>query len=298
MRALTTLVDSSTPVAPVLSVRTLVGVAAFVDGLITWGTLTRLLEPGILQLPILPVPRLSPAWVTPLMCAWLISAAAFTCGWPRRVAGIALSCVLGYVLVLDEQTYSNHLYLLALIVLLLTVALWQPRAGRAPSWAVFLLKAQLTIAYAFAAATKLNPAFLSGAVIYANLRRPLLDVGPPLISFPVLATVAWISVATEFFLSWALWTRRWRAPGIVVGLAFHTSLVVLMGDPTRFGLMVFAVCCWSLYLLFPDVSDPFARVAEWAKTPRTNARSRPQSPTASLGLRDTAPARGARSLDV
>lgn len=252
MRTLRALLRSTTPAAPLEFVRVIIGVALAVDGLATWGTLSRLFQPGILAVPILPVPRLSPEWVTTYMVVWLGSAVAFAMGWPRRLSGVTLVGVLAYMLVLDQQTYSNHLYLLALVVGLITIGQWQSRGPVVPMWPVFLLKAQLTIVYTFAAVSKMNPAFMSGAMIYANLRRPLLETAPALVSFPVLVTVAVASIATELFLGWALWSVRWRRTAAMVGVIFHTSLVLVMDDPTTVGLAVFAATCVSLYVLFFD----------------------------------------------
>ena len=76
-----------------------------------WGTLTGMTQPGILAIPIASVPRLPPEWVNLFGLAWIISALAFAAGWPRRLSGLVLSGILAYTLVLDQQTYTNHLYL-------------------------------------------------------------------------------------------------------------------------------------------------------------------------------------------
>ena len=255
MRALTNLTRESVPSGQVSFVRAVIGCAVAADGVTTWGTLTGMTQPGILAIPIASVPRLPPEWVNLFGLAWIISALAFAAGWPRRLSGLVLSGILAYTLVLDQQTYTNHLYLLALAVGFITLAQWRPRDGQVPAWPVFLLKSQLTVMYTFAAISKINPAFLSGAVIYANLRSSIVESAPVLVSFPALATAAFATVAVELFLAWALWFKPWRRTAVAVGVVFHASLVLLMADPTMIGLTLFAATCISVYVLFFDFAS-------------------------------------------
>ena len=81
------------------------------------------------------------------------------------VTGTLLAALVGYVLTLDQQTYSNHLYLLSLLSVLLALA--HTERHREP--ALTLLRWQLVVVYAFAAASKVNADFLSGRVIAENL---------------------------------------------------------------------------------------------------------------------------------
>jgi hypothetical protein len=240
---------------PVVYLRFVVGLAVAIDGIALWWTLDRLSSPAILQLPLLPLPRLTGEAVAAFMGAWFVSAVTFAVGRPRRLSGVVLFLLLAYIQLLDEQTYSNHGYLLTLVVGLTTVAHWSPSNGTVLAWPVFLLKTQLTVMYAFAAITKLNPAFMSGGVVYANLRPSIIDLGPPLISYTSISTLAWLSVATELFLAWALWSAEWRRIAMVVGVLFHCALVSFMADPTVVGLAVFSLTCWALYGLFLDDQD-------------------------------------------
>ena len=68
------------------------------------------------------LPRLPSGGITLFLALWILAALAFALGWKSRVAGAALVMVTGYTLILDHQTYSNHLYLLFLTILLLTIA--------------------------------------------------------------------------------------------------------------------------------------------------------------------------------
>ena len=85
--------------------------------------LPRLLTPLVVKIPFSPlVPVLPSSALRLFLAVWLVAALAFALGWKTRVAGAVLALVTGYTLVLDQQTYSNHLYLLFLVILLLTIA--------------------------------------------------------------------------------------------------------------------------------------------------------------------------------
>ena len=128
-------------------------------------------DPLIVQMPLFPWPRPSTFIVTCILVAWAGLGAAVAAGIAVRVTGALLAASIGYVVTLDQQTYSSHVYLLALTSGLLAVA--HTKSGREP--AVALLRWQLIIVYAFAAASKINPVFLSGLVIAANLRPVFRD---------------------------------------------------------------------------------------------------------------------------
>ena len=83
---------------------------------------------------------------------------------------------------------------------------------------------QLSVCYFFAAANKVNTVFLPGDLFATWLRWPLPD---PL--YPLLAVA---TIATEFFLAFALWWRRTRVIAACVGVALHVSIVVGMAEQT------------------------------------------------------------------
>ena len=167
---------------------------------------------------------------------------------------------MGYALIIDQQTYSNHLYLLSLIVFLLTLA----DSGRAlsidargqdapsiPAWPVTLLKLQVSIVYVFAALSKINVVYLSGVVIYLSLQPSLKMLVAGHAATPVLMMlVAVFSVLVELWLAVALWRRKWRSAAVVVGIAFHVGLIVLLTWDQAVQLIVFTIGMASLYVLF------------------------------------------------
>jgi predicted DCC family thiol-disulfide oxidoreductase YuxK len=270
-------------------VRILIGADCIVRAFEGWRIMDRVLSSGNLRLPyvwwaIPPSPQALPLYVG----VWAAAAAAFCLGWHTRVAGILLWALMTYVLLIDQQTYSNHLYLLSLIVLLLTVA----DSGRAlsldsrhrsadtvPAWPITLLKLQLSIVYAFSALAKINPFYLSGAVIYLNLRPELKAVFTGHAGTPMLMMMAAVlSIIIELWLAGALWSRRWRGLAASVGIAFHLGLVLSLTADLAVQLGVFALATVALYLVFfehaphpmtvyyDDGCGVCTRVVEWLQS--------------------------------
>ena len=236
------------------------GLAALLKLVATAPVLVRLLSPSTLRAPFfewLPYPE-SPG-IALLLLTWLAGALAFSFGARTHTAGMALAGSLAYVLVLDQQLYSNHLYLLLLLVALVTIgdggaalSIDARRRGRreyVAAWPVALLKLQVSIVYGFAALAKLNVYFLSGALLAAYLRRGgLIPLPEPLLGFPVVTVLAISAVATEGYLALALWSPSRRASALVVGVALHLFMVLTLAPTLE--LLVFAVELLALYPLF------------------------------------------------
>jgi len=201
-------------------------------------------------------------WLAPFMGIWFVAALFLAAGCFTRIAGSLLACQLMYVLLVDEQTFSNHLYLLALEVLFLilgnagaiwSVDAWRRDASTCPAWPMTLWKWQISIVYFFAALAKVNPTFLSGEMLanywptsgwlgfLAELRTP-----------QVLQPMAWASVAAEFCLAFALWLPAFRRLAVVVGVALHLGMILLVSQQDPTGIIVFALATVPPYLLFFD----------------------------------------------
>lgn len=267
MQPLSALVAREADPRPVAVLRVVVGLNAMLCGVEAWSNLHGILRPGALRLPFIPGwAAFSDDWLPAFMAVWLGAAALLAAGCWTRVAGALLACQLGYVLLLDEQTYSNHLYLLTLEAIFLVLgnagAIWSVDAWRCgpstcPAWPMTLWKLQISIVYFFAAAAKLNPTFLSGEMLanywptggwlgfLADLRTPQL-----------LQPAAWASVAAEFFLAFALWLPAFRRLAVAVGVCLHLGMIVLVSQKDPTGIIVFALATVPPYLLFFDWSAP------------------------------------------
>lgn len=212
-------------------------------------------KPGVLRIPRFDeVPVLPQSGVALFLGLWVLAGIAFCLGWHTRPAGVLLIGFQVYALLLDHQLYSNHLYLMTLLVFLLTLAdsgaalsLDARRKGSAaliPAWPVALMRVLISIVYGFAVLAKLNPYFLSGLVLAQNIRVPGIEHLPPWF-FMLLAMT---SVATEAFLAYAFWRKRLRVAAFVVGIGFHVTIMATMWVFPD--LITFAVLMGSAYLAF------------------------------------------------
>jgi len=246
---------------PVGLARLGVGAAAVIEVFEVMPLLRRLHDPSLVTAPRFEIlPTLPASGIGLFLGLWALAALAFCVGWHTRPAGTVLSGLLVYTLALDHQLYSNHLYLMALLVALLTLAdsgaavsfdsLGEERRQTIPAWPVVLVRLQVSIVYLFAAAAKLNVMYLSGLVLRYQLRVPGLDSVPP----ALFALAAIGSVLTEVFLGLAFWNRRLRPVAFVVGVGFHLTILATMRILPD--LLTFALLMGSAYLSFFSSISP------------------------------------------
>lgn len=264
--------ESRAPARPLALARIGAAAAMLLELPNSGGTLLRLADPSVIHAPYLAwEPRLTEPIAWALIGLWLASGLAFMLGWRTRLAGTVLTLTLGSVLFVDQQTYSNHLYLMLPVAALLTVAdsgaaisLDARRRGAreiVAGWPVWLLCAQVCIVYGFAALAKLNPDFLSGSVVASYLRRDgLLAVPDGWRSFEPMFVLSLLAVCSEAFMALSLWSARRRPAAMVVGLGLHGFITGWL-SPTM-SLLVFSVLMLPLYLPFLDVA-PGSRVVVW-----------------------------------
>ena len=226
-----------------------------------WRILSRLLNPIIVRLPYFEwLPRLPVSALPVLIGAWVIASAAFLLGWKTRVAGAIITGLCGYTLLLDQQLYSNHLYLFFLIVLLLSVAdcgaalsldsLHKGTHDTVAGWPALLLMVQVSLVYCFSALAKLTPQYLSGDVLSQTFKQQGWLVFPlSWRSAQVLSVLAVLAIVLELFIAFGLWNKRLRWFAVVGGLALHAFILTTL-DSSRLSLGVFALEMFALYPLF------------------------------------------------
>lgn len=260
MKVLDRIIESRANARAAGVARVVIGLAAILKALVLAPVLSRFSDPGVLRLPYVEwLPSVTDLPAELVLAAWLTAAGAFTAGFGTTWAGAALTAILAAVLMADQQLYSNHLYLLTLLVGLLTVA----RAGSAVSvdarlgrgrneisgWAPWLIRVQVSIVYLFAALSKVNATFLSGTVVAVTLRTE----GPLAIplawrTFEPMATLSILAILTELFLAVALWLPTWRRLAFVVGLGLHAGIAIWFVPTAE--LLVFALIILAPYLFF------------------------------------------------
>src|SRR5690606_2916081 len=150
-------------VSPLGVARIGAGTAAALKALALSDLMPRVLDPALISLPVISfIPRLPPGAVVAWTSAWIVSAIAFAWGWKPRISGTVLALILWATLGMDQQFYSNHLYLLALVTSILALGAPARGKGTGAPWAAALLMGQVTIVYAYAGLSKMNPSWVAG----------------------------------------------------------------------------------------------------------------------------------------
>jgi hypothetical protein len=186
-------------------------------------------------------------------------------------------------MVWEQQTYSAHRTLFVLLCAYFAFsradAAWSlshRRSTTVPWWPVALMLSQVSVCYLFGALSKINPVFLSGAVIDAYGTVPVPAV--------LLDGVPMLTVVVEMSLAVGLWLPSVRLLAAPLGGALHLSIVMLMGSPAVLlmgvpvDLLAFAIACVATYPAF--MARPIAQ---------SGVRSRPSLASALLSVR-SAPA--------
>jgi predicted DCC family thiol-disulfide oxidoreductase YuxK len=264
-------IGSRSPSRPLALARIGIALAVLMELPNSAKVLMQLDDPGIIPVRMLPwTPAVNDglAWV--LIGLWGVTAVALLLGWRTRRMAAALAVTLAAVLLLDQQLFSNHLYLMVLLSGLLAISdsgaalsLDARRSGErreVARWPGWLLMFHVSAVYLFASLSKVNPDFLSGSAVATSLRR----VGPLAIpdawrSMEPMLVLAVVAVCAELFVALAIWSPRWRPTAFVVALGLHASLAAWFA-PT-YPLIIFAVAMLPLLVLFLDAAP--GRVVVW-----------------------------------
>lgn len=243
------------PSRPVGLARIVVGGACVIRAIVAWPILRELATADVVHIPYaswLPDPSLG--LVVAIVVVWFVGGVLFTIGWKTRLVGPVLLAAIVANLALDQQTYDNHVYLMAWLVFLLTLAdagagLTVTRRDRpVVRWPVVLLMTQASVVYGFSGLTKLNELFLSGATLSAVLREGVIPL-PEILRTPgILSALAAVVVFVELFIAVMLWRPRFRPAAFVLGLGLHASITLLMASTVQ--LLVFSLEMLALYPLF------------------------------------------------
>ncbi|MEZ4522722.1 MAG: HTTM domain-containing protein [Thermomicrobiales bacterium] len=225
--------------------RLLIGTAALIQAVDMAILFHVVFDEGKLRLPLYDwLPVLPGALMPVYFGIWLLSAIAFATGLQMRLAGVLLVFSMMYAIFVDQQTYSNHVYLLVIVMLLLMLP------GSLP---LTLLRWQMSIVYFFAAVSKINIIYISGLIVAGNLQHGwLLQLPDPLFRWEAMLPIAVGSICLELFLAVAFWIPRYRPVAFRIGVAFHLAIVLFFPFNAVLQLIVFALTMDSLYLLFLD----------------------------------------------
>jgi hypothetical protein len=223
------------------------------------------------------MPIVAEAWVpsrivyTFVAAARVLLAVLVAVGYVPRLALLGSAALGVYTLVCDRTGYHHNRYALDCFAFLLAFApcdrsfviTGTPRdaaARVAPLWAQRLMQIQLSIIYISSGGSKLlDDDWRNGAVIFDRFARyayQAIDRGVPrglvdFLSQPAMtSTLAKLAIATELFLSIALWMRRTRVFALWWGTCFHLTIEVTSQ------VEIFTWLTLTIYALFatPDVA--------------------------------------------
>lgn len=188
---------------------------------------------------------------------WLVGGIGLTIGYKTRLSGAIALLGNGLYFFADRQNYSNHGYLLLLLIFLLILAdsgaalsldSRKRTSHQAAVWTVDLLKIQLSIVYFFTFAIKIRPDWLSGWLMFANSSGPLSSF----LEIPgVYRAMSLLAILVEGFLFWALWSNKWRELAFFFGFMLHFGILLVI--KFSLGLISFSLLSLSLYFLFLEI---------------------------------------------
>ena len=185
-------------------------------------------------------------------------------GWWTRAALALFSLGMGYVFLLEQAHYLNHIYLvvmfsgmLAFLPLdgMLSLRAWrrpQARSETVPAWALWLVRFQIFVVYFYGGLAKLNWDWLRGQpMILWMARRHDMPVVGELISLPEVArAMGHVGLVYDLAVGPLLLWRRTRTMALVVSFTFHLSNHFL------FSIGIFPWLMMAATLLFLDPDWP------------------------------------------
>lgn len=184
---------------------------------------------GLGWLPLLPQPA-----AIVLQASLILACASIATGYCYRLGATVFFLGYTYSFLLDRAYFNNHFYLIAMFGGWLVVcnshyrwALGRPAPGvrEAPRWQVLGPAAQMSIPYFFGGLAKINPDWLRGEPVRAQLRG--------LTDYPFYGTIideswagiafAWGGLLFDLLIIPALFWRRSRILGVVALVFFHVT---------------------------------------------------------------------------
>jgi vitamin K-dependent gamma-carboxylase len=161
-------------------------------------------------------------------------------GVAHRITAPLLAIGFAYVFLLDKAEYLNHFYaallLLALIAVApadraLSVSAWRrpDRPRTVPVWAVWALRFQLGVIYAYAGIAKLGADWLAGEPLgtWLAARSDMALIGPALEASWAAPALSWGGMVLDLAAVPLLLWRRTRAVAFCLIVAFHVTNAVI-----------------------------------------------------------------------
>lgn len=199
-----------------------------------------------------------------------VAAACIMLGFLYRIATPIFFLGFTYVFLLDQTRYLNHFYLVCLISFLMIFlpanrafsidALLGPqlRSDVVPAWALWLLRAQIGIAYFFGGIAKINSDWLIGGEPMRTWLRPLMTMpalGPIFQNERVVYCFVYGGLLLDLLVVPLMLWRRTRL------IAFAAAVVFNLINAAIFNIGIFPWFMLGATLIFfpPDLMRRFAR---------------------------------------
>jgi hypothetical protein len=210
-----------------------------------------------------PVPRwdwyaVAPASAVATLVLWGLGTVALahhrtrvSFGWLLPVGAVAAA-------LLDRQTLAGEI--IYLVVVMSAMHWWSVRLAASGRTAdlrgapLRICQIMITVVFAWATYAKLNPRFMSGAVLSVSFTGPI-PVPDFVLDRRVLTAMAVITVVAEAFLAVAFWARGLRRVAVITAVMFHLFIVAFF-MPTL-ALLAFSFVMGTGYVLF--AGEPWPR---------------------------------------
>lgn len=176
--------------------------------------------------------------------------------WARPA--FAAAAVLVWLVFASGSYRANHFALMAVLTTFAAAIAPSDRSRRPiDELAVLLTMVQVATVYLYAAVWKVDPEFLSGAVLRYEWGRSWL-AGPGGAPEWLAVGAAVATITGEVAVAGLLWARRTVRWGIGLGVVLHVGMILSIGAAphTTGELICFALLCGSSYPLFLARSEP------------------------------------------
>lgn len=164
-----------------------------------------------------------------------VLAAAIALGFFYRISATLFFLGFSYVFLLDQAEYLNHFYLICLISFLLiflpahhqwSFDAWHNpvlRHSQIPTWALWLLRAQLGIVYFYAGLAKLHPDWLQGEPmrLWLSRRTDFPILGPYFKQEWMVYAMSYGGLCLDLFIVFLLLWPRTRTFAFLLAVFFH-----------------------------------------------------------------------------
>jgi hypothetical protein len=178
----------------------------------------------------------------------------------HRYSCLVLTLVLAYALLMNRVVFNNHYYLFVLVSLLLVFTNADERfslkslfrkgpPSKVPQWQYFILQLQLGIVFFYGGLAKINPDWLSGAVMDPMVWKAfgMFELLPE-----VSLALSWAGMLFDLLIAFFLFWKRTRLFAVIAVVIFNLMNGLILFD--NIGLFPYAVIVLTVLLFIdPDV---------------------------------------------